>query len=535
MKLPSPLGGIHAACNREETEESARRPCANTMPLLRLHKREDGFALVLTMGVLLVLSILGSTVIYYTSANARSANWSNQDGRTYSVAEAALHNALAVLFKPGINPYNKYMFCDVGASLPCARTATYDNGTATWSGTFDDTAKEWTITASGSKANPTGAASISRKMTVKVAVSAASQQLLNNPSWNYIYSRGTGQACDTTYSQSVEVRSPIYVEGNLCLSNQAWISGSPLDVHGSVSMLNTNTSVGKSGAPVAQVHIKNGCKYTNSPLHNPCLQGAGNAGFDNLWATSLTSAPATIAPPTVEWDAWYLNANPGPYYPCATTSGTPPLFDNDQGLGSSPNVAKRNISLPTVADLAPPTSSYTCRTAAGELSWNHLTKVLTLAGTTFIDGSAKIENGGAISYTGQGVMYVSGTFLVKNTKVCAVVAAGGGDCTLTGWTPSTTLFTVVANGDGAGGGAQAQVPSGDGIQLVSARYQGALYATKGIDINTTSIADGPLDGYPVRLGQSTSGAFPALTFVPPSMPGNDPKYGVAQPPGFFSG
>lgn len=505
------------------------------MRLLRLIRREDGFALIMAMGVLLVLSILGSTVIYYTSANARSANWSNQDGRAYSVAEAALHNALAVLFKPGINPYNPYLFCDPGASLPCSRTATYDNGTATWSGTFDNERKEWTIMASGSKANPTGAAKVSRRMTVTVGVTAAPKQQLENPSWNYIYSRGTGNTCDTTYAQSVEVRSPVYIEGNLCLSNQAWISGSPLDVHGSVSLLNTNTSIGKSGAPVEQVRIANGCKYTNAPLHNPCQQGAGSAGYDNLWATSLTSTPATIAPPSVNWDAWYLNANPGPYYPCTTTSGTTPTFDNDQGLGSSPNVAKRNNSLPTVIDLAPPASSYTCRTAAGEMSWNHLTKVLTLAGTMFIDGSAKIEPGGVISYTGQGVLYLSGTMLVKNTQVCAVIAAGGAACTLTGWNPSATLFTVVANGDGGGGGAQSQVPSGDSIQLVSTRFQGALYATKAVDINTTSIADGPLDGSPVKLGQSTSGSFPALTFVQPSMPGNDPVYGVVQPPGFFSG
>ena len=181
MRAPYPLGGIHVPRNRGETE-TARLPCAKTMPLLRLLRREDGIALVMAMGVLLVLSILGSTVIYYTSANARSANWSNQDGRTYSVAEAALHNALSVLFKPGINPYNKYLFCDAGASLPCVRTGTYDNGTATWSGTFDDVAKEWTITASGSKVNPTGAANITRTMTAKVAVTPAASQQLNNPS-----------------------------------------------------------------------------------------------------------------------------------------------------------------------------------------------------------------------------------------------------------------------------------------------------------------------------------------------------------------
>ena len=122
-----------------------------------------------------------------------------------------------------------------------------------------------------------------------------------------------------------------------------------------------------------------------------------------------------IAAPTVDWDAWYLNSNPGPYYGCLTTSGTPPTFDNDQGSATAPNVAKRNNSVTTLQDLTPSTS-YTCKGSAGELSWNATTKVLTANGTIFIDGSAQIQNGSVNTYTGSATIYVSGTLLIKNSK-----------------------------------------------------------------------------------------------------------------------
>jgi hypothetical protein len=52
-----------------------------------------------------------------------------------------------------------------------------------------------------------------------------------------------------------------------------------------------------------------------------------------------------LTTPQPAWSTWYLNASPGPYFPCVTSSGSPPAFDNDQGAGSSPNAAKENLSL----------------------------------------------------------------------------------------------------------------------------------------------------------------------------------------------
>jgi len=40
-----------------------------------------------------------------------------------------------------------------------------------------------------------------------------------------------------------------------------------------------------------------------------------------------------------------------------------------------------------------------CKTAGGELSWNVATKVLTVKGTVYLDGSAVIGNGGTDTTT----------------------------------------------------------------------------------------------------------------------------------------
>jgi hypothetical protein len=339
-----------------------------------------------------------------------------------------------------------------------------------------------------------------------------------------------------TVTQTVLINSPLYVAGNLCLQNSAAITAGPLIVHGGLTMSQSANHAGSSTTPLNQLHVKNGCKWKNNPQHNPCQQGLGDSGYDNVWATSISNNPGVSQAPTVDWDPWYLNANPGPYYPCLTTSGTPPVFDNDQGSSASPNAAKRNHSLGTVQNLTPSTS-YSCASSGGELSWNATTKVLTANGTIFIDGSVTIQNGAVNTYVGSATIYVSGTLLIKNTKLCQATTGSGGSltCTTSGWDPAQRMLVFVANGNGSAGGAQGQVNSGDGVQMVSAHAQGAVYATNAVDIDTTSQFDGPLDGSTVMLGQSTSSSFPGLSFVPAGMPGNPEVYAQPQAPQLYSG
>jgi hypothetical protein len=500
--------------------------------LRRLLRRQDGITLIMAVGILGVLTVAGTAVVAYTDTNARNAEYSNRNASAYDLAEAGINEMMAVLAKPDNNALNQYL-------LP-ATTHTYEGGSVTWSGTLTQNtngSSTWALTSTGTVNSGTAATSaVKRTLTAKVPVVPTYTQPLNNPSWNFIYARATGSACDMTIGNTVSVNSPLYIAGNLCLTNSAIIAAGPLVIQGGLTMTQSANQVGSSASPINQLRVGTGCKWKNNALHSPCQQGAGASGYDNVWATQIDNTPPVSPAPAVDWDAWYLNANPGPYYPCLVTSGTPPTFDNDQGTLQNPNPAKRNNSLTSVVDLTP-SGSYTCKSSAGELSWNATTHALTVNGTIFIDGSAKIENGAVNTYAGSSTIYLSGTLLIKNSKLCQATTGSGSSmtCTTAGWDPASRMLVFVANGNGSGAAPQNQVPVGDSIQLVSAYAQGALYATNAIEVNTSSQFDGPLDGSTVILGQSTNSSFPGLTFVPAGMPGNPDVYAQPQPPQLYSG
>ena len=122
--------------------------------------------------------------------------------------------------------------------------------------------------------------------------------------------------------------------------------------------------------------------------------------------------------------------------------------------------------------------------------------------------------------------------LVKNTSLCGY--SSGASCTVSSWDSTQDLLGWVANGNGSVV-ADNQVSAGDGVQFVSAYFQGAVYATNVIDIGTTSIVDGPLDGSTVILGQSSNSTFSGFTVVPVGMPGNPTVYALAQMPQMTGG
>jgi len=490
----------------------------------RLRKRlaeERGIALVLSLGTMFVCSAMLIAVVEYSSSSNRGSNRSKAQQAAYGLAEAGVNNAMAVLANPNNNALDHTL-------LP-VRVTTYGSGTTTWSGTFNSQTARWSITSIGEVRNPTGptATPVRRRIRAQVDVIPTLSQPLNSSAWNYIYSRSvnTPGGCDMTIGQSVMVTSPLLVTGNLCLQNSASLRKGPIYIGGSLTMTNNNT-VGLSSDKVSSVAIKNGCSKSspNAASQNPCTGGAAV----NIYADVVTSNPPDIPPPTVEWNAWYANANPGPYYPCTWVSGTPPAFESgDQGVLPNIDYTKRNNSISSVVDLTPATS-YSCRTVGGELTWNATTKVLTVNGTMYIDGSAKIENGAVNSYTGFATIYLSGTLLIKNSSMCAEIA--NGQCSTQNWTSNSRMLVFVAGGNGSNPGHQSQAGAGNGILINSARFQGALYATHGIEIATTSSADGPLDGAPVKLGQSTNSTWPAFTIVPSGMPGNPVAYAEPQPP-----
>ena len=83
----------------------------------------------MAIGILGVLTISGTTLVYYSNSNARSAEFSKDNSSAYDLAEAGINEMAAILNNPANNALNKYL-------LP-STTHTYDGGTVQWSGTLD--------------------------------------------------------------------------------------------------------------------------------------------------------------------------------------------------------------------------------------------------------------------------------------------------------------------------------------------------------------------------------------------------------------
>jgi hypothetical protein len=471
--------------------------------VLRRTQSEDGIAMVMAVGILIVLGMLAIGVTAYTTAGQRTASRSSAGVSAYSLAEAGINNAMAVLAKPK---------SALDASLLPERVTSYDSGSVRWWGTLPAGSSTWALTSIGTMRNPTGGSQpVRRKISVSVRVRPAFMQPTSNPAWNYIIATRTStpKGCDQSLNNSVNIQSPMYVLGNLCLNTPSQITGGPLQVHGSMK-LDVNTNVGSSGAPLNEVHVKNGCAYKNGAFVLP--QNGGCVPAQKVWTGLADASPITLVLPTADYPSWYVNSAPGPRQPCTTQSGTVPVFDNN---------ATWDNSVGGIFNLTPPSSNYSCvvqsgNKVVGQLSWNYTAKTLTILGTVFIDGSVTANYGFQnvpITYTGTGTIYVGGTFLFKGTQLCATITAAGDTCDFPHWDPNSTFLVIVANGNGG------QVPVGDSIQLVSSSFEGGLFGTNAIELDTHSETEGPMFSGNVIMDNTVFARTWPLITVPVGMPG----------------
>jgi hypothetical protein len=497
---------------RHQLSERARR-------ISRTLEREDGVALLLALAFTLVLGIVGTTMTYYATTNQQSSARSSADATAHGLAEAGINNAMSVLSNPANNALTASI---LPSSYTTANVSVYDNGYTKWWGTFDPNTTTWTLYSLGVMRNPSGGKDVTRYIHATSKVRGSLMQPLNNPSWNYIMATRTGTpgGCDESLDNSVDIQSPLYIMGNLCLNTPSQVTGGPLMVRGDVQ-LDVNTNVGSSASPINEAHIGGGCSYHGGPFVSPCTP------TQKVWANISDANPVALTAPAADFPAWYQNSAPGPHQACTESSGTVPVFDNDAYL---------NNSVPTVFNLTPSASDYSCivRNAGGaivgQLTWNHTTKVLTVYGTIYIDGSVTANYGYAnvpVQYNGQGTLYLGGTFLVSNTMLCGGIT--GSNCDFNAWNPNTEMLVIVANGNGG------QVPSGDGIQLVSSYFQGALWATNSIELDTHSQSEGPMMAGSEILGQTVfAHSWPLITTVPVGMPGTPTVYAQPDPPTGYS-
>ncbi|MGH3131335.1 MAG: PilX N-terminal domain-containing pilus assembly protein, partial [Gaiellaceae bacterium] len=448
-----------------------------TRRLLSRLRSERGLALVLTLSVMTVLSLSATGVVYYTSTNTRSSTNDRARQIAFSLAEAGINNSMAVLSLPTNDALDQTTLprCTttggVATSWASRNTSTYEGGTVYWCGDLALGEAAWYLTSIGVVRNPTGGTDVTRTLTAYVPVQPVVSQNNNTPAWNYIFATATGNTCDMTLNENVTMESALFVEGNLCLNNNTHVKIGPLIVKRRLSVGNTNSDVGTSGA---RIKVSVGGYDTGAGVKH-CQQGgnhwhddAGDAhpfcgDADKVYSvlsdgTTVGVNPtpdSTIAKPASNFALWYADAKPGPSTACTSQSGTPPTFES---TGST----TWNNSVAAAFNLTP-AASYTCRVGPaycpsctpatnpiGELSWDAATKTLSVRGVVFIDGSAYSNNGAVNQYNGRGTLYLAGTFLLdNNSKLCGGIV--GSNCDYSTWNPNTELFTIVAGGNGQQG------------------------------------------------------------------------------------
>jgi hypothetical protein len=537
----------------------------------RLAREEEGVALVLAIVSMLVLTITLTAVIFITAAGARDAHRTNAGQRAYSLAESGVNNALAVLEAnyPGSYGYpgDNSLLTTCPASLPtiCPFTSTYPTGTVTWSGTLDNSPAglgwfdQWNIVSTATVPNPTGPDAAPVTRTVKAVVPVIKPPVTpigqNNP-LNFIYGN------EINFLQSVIVASPVYAVNDLRLQNSSTISEWIGNVAGHPNKVavggnfyeeqNANKAghVNGTASPandLGEMYVQGQCstKANTETLH-ACAWGA----TDQIWATThgnvippdfLDFVPkltccspytyhASLAPFETARSSMgeaYRTADLGPLSPCTTGSLPTSVFPRGFDTASGADLDLNNSATPAgsaAIDLTPSGVAYSCRSRAGELSWNGTDK-LTVRGTVFIDGSATITSkpSDQAKNVGQGTLVLTGTFMMKNALMCVKTTGNGNGThcdTATGaWDPNVGALIIIADGDGGYDSTQNQsnnVNAGQGINIKSSDFQGALIANKDIGVDTTSRMQGPmLSVYnTVDAGQSNILTFPPILFAP---------------------
>jgi hypothetical protein len=454
---------------------------------------ERGIAMVMSLGMSSVLAISGTSAVLYTTGGERAANRSKAELRAKSLAEAGVNYAFATLHNAP-DP-------TLGGAVP-ARSVPLEGGTVEYYGTLDQETNRWTLTGIGRVASPNpGGNDVVRIVRGRARIGSSTHGSDNNAVWNYVYADATS-GC-TSIGNSVNVNVPLYVRGNLCLSNSANMTGYSLQVGGTLSISNSArigttdvnaASDNPSNPQVHEVHVAGGCRLgTSGPFTTPC--GPAQRVYSEV---APDASPTGLTKPPVDLPGWYQNAYPGPMHGC-TTGSFPGGFDTDTVMNRSRGTVTLN-----------PSTSYDCQVRdaqnnlVGRIAWNPVTKALTIHGTIFFDGNIEFANSSQVFYSGRATIYSSGTIRMRNsTYLC-----GHASCN-EGWDPLQNLLALVAGSS----------TDATGFMLEnSSKFQGGVYAVNDYLEENSSEVWGPIIARQIHLQNSTRNHYVPLGVLLPGMP-----------------
>lgn len=444
---------------------------------------EQGFALVLALAIVVIFGVMTGAVAIYATTNLQTSSNSRGAQTALALAEGGLNMAYSTL-EQSTTPGSQ----SAVSSTPVPDVAMV-GGTVSYDGVLSGTT--WTLTGIG-KVKGSPGQTITRVVHSKASIGTGSIGGASNAAWKYIYADDPNSCA--TLSNNTSINVPLYVRGSLCLNNSAIIDGPALQVGGTVTLNGTQTRIGSTGSPVAEVHVANGCSLTGIVYDKPCTSA------DRVYGTTVDANVAPLSKPPVDLASWYRNAMPGPIHGC-TTGSFPGGFDNNGVLDES---------LPTV-DLAPKTA-YDCRVydanhnLVGQITWTPgAPGTLTVLGTIFFDGNITFSQLSQVQYQGRATIYASGTISVANqTSLCPVTGCNSS------WDPNTNLLAFVA---GSLKGEQIGFTIGN-----NSTFEGAVYCVNDYSAGNNTTMWGPVIARQITISNSSLNDFPPIWNLMPGMP-----------------
>jgi len=456
---------------------------------------ESGMALVMAIGVSMVIAIMGASLVLYSTSNEKIANRSKGDLRAYQLAQSGIDSAASVIAQTPVT--NGRQNAAIFSSLTTAqRTLTFGAGeSVVYNGTlYDDTPGtvtgtplvwpyRWVLTATSAVPNPNaGGPSVTRTVTATMLLSPrAPATTIQSQAWKYVYSKGTDNVvltCDVTLPNNSDYSASFYTNGTLCLTGTGDIlgnggSGPPIEViaKGGIWVNAVQSYIGL-GNPVNRVETPvNGCKYRANAAGACTVARHVTAVAGGIIAPSTT----TVAAPTTSFSNTAALASPGPG-PGNNCQGKP--------SGSYPDFASMTLS--STFDLTGGT--YTCKTNAGELSYDSAARVLTVRGLIYFPGNLVANGNVAVRYQGIAAIYVAGTYQQAQVALCAAIS--GSSCDYANWDTTNNVLLIAA----AGGNVMPSPCTGAALSFTNqTQFQGAVYAdgTKNVCARNSTTLQGP--------------------------------------------
>jgi type II secretory pathway pseudopilin PulG len=506
-----------------------------TARLFQRLRGEHGMALVLAVLVLVIVSILTTAVIAYTTTNQQDAASKKSGVSAYALAQAALSNATAQLtshyYDSTGQPFDNTTSLTTMAStwaptapnggvgqqspsssaactatsscmsssgiLLCPVTVTCAGGGSPYTPSGVKQAA-WRITATGRIPNPSGPGFLLRTITVDVPVEAPPAKAPVPDIFKSVYSGASTTGCDLSTGQGVHFSSPVYVVGNLCLGQHSSIEAGPENlgklVVGGWIEIDQQANIGTNATPLPSVDVGKSCD--NSQDATPCTltQPAGHSYYANadgtIFATAYSNSPTFPTPPTVNWTQ----------------------RQTDRGSWSCTN----GHSL-TAATFNLTGTSYTCTTESGTLSWDSTTSTLTIKGNIYVDGSMNV--GGDFVYNGLGGIYAGGAISVANNTSICHGSTSHHDCPNgTDWPDIADNFLLLLGKTGI---------SGANVSL-----EGGFYSDGTIDFGSgqTNIYGPIVTPGTIDPGQQAASGFPDIINLFTGAPGTPQPYWVLGAP-----